>query len=202
MSIKCILMDEQSKLIDYADLSFLGSEASFLIPFEEATFRQYKKGDKIIFQVEDKFSQIYDANVSEISYGKILLEEIRNLAPLLHRDVRVEVEMETTVFYSEHGKDIAVDVSLRDLSCGGMRFVCQEELNMDYEYEFMTNWIETPILIKFKILRKESMNFNLISYGCEFLNLIRVEECLLRSSVFKIQAMNYRRKRMDEDDAV
>ncbi|NCC17033.1 MAG: PilZ domain-containing protein [Clostridia bacterium] len=202
MSIKCILLDEQSKLVDYADLSFLGSEASFLIPFEEDTFRQYQKGDKIIFQVEDKFSQIYDANVSEISYGKILLEEIRNLAPLLHRDVRVEVEMEATIFYSKDGNNVSVDVSLRDLSCGGMRFVCREELSFDYEYEFMTNWTETPIMIKFKILRKESANYNLISYGCEFLNLIRVEECLLRSSVFKIQAMNYKRKRMDEDDAV
>ncbi|MDD3394526.1 MAG: PilZ domain-containing protein [Anaerotignum sp.] len=202
MSIKCILLDEQSKLVDYADLSFLGSEASFLIPFEEDTFRQYQKGDKIIFQVEDKFSQIYDANVSEISYGKILLGEIRNLAPLLHRDVRVEVEMEATIFYSKDGNNVSVDVSLRDLSCGGMRFVCREELSFDYEYEFMTNWTETPIMIKFKILRKESANYNLISYGCEFLNLIRVEECLLRSSVFKIQAMNYKRKRMDEDDAV
>ncbi|WP_352400314.1 PilZ domain-containing protein [Anaerotignum sp.] len=202
MAIKCILLDEQSNIIDYADLSFMGNGISFLIPFTEDTINEFQKGDKIIFQVENKYNQIYDADISEISYGKIHLEEVRNLAPLLHRDVRVEVEIQSTIFYSEGGKDIPVDINLRDLSCGGMCFVCKEDLSMDNEYVFMTNWIETPILVKFKILRKESANYNMFTYGCEFQELLRTEESLLRASVFKIQAMNYRRKRMDEDDAV
>ena len=202
MSIKCILLDEKSNMLDYADLSFMGDGVSFLVPFEQETMSQFQIGDKIVFQVEDKFNQIYDADVSEIAYDKIHLQEVRNLAPLLHRDVRVEVEIQSTIFYTENGKDIPVEIDLRDLSSGGMGFVCKEELNMDYEYVFMTNWIETPILVKFRILRKESANYNMFSYGCEFQELLRMEESLLRASVFKIQAMNYRRKRMDEDDAV
>ncbi|WMI80998.1 PilZ domain-containing protein [Anaerotignum sp. MB30-C6] len=202
MSIKCILLDEKSSVIDYADLSFMGNGVSFLIPFEEDTLGQFEEGDKVIFQVEDKYNQIYDADISEISYGKIHLNEVRNLAPLLHKDVRVEVEIQSTIFYTEDGRDIPVEVSLRDLSCGGMCFLCEEELNMDYEYLFMTSWIDTPIVVKFKILRKEVANYNMFAYGCEFLELLRTEESLLRASVFKIQAMNYRRKRMDEDDAV
>lgn len=202
MAIKCILLDEQSNIIDYADLSFMGNGISFLIPFVEQTLKEFQKGDKIIFQVENKYNQIYDADVSEISYGKIHLEEVRNLAPLLHRDVRVEVEIQSTIFFTEGGRDIPVDVNLRDLSCGGMCFICKEDLNLENDYVFMTNWIETPILVKFKILRKESANYNMFIYGCEFLELLRTEESLLRASVFKIQAMNYRRKRMDEDDAV
>lgn len=202
MSILCILLDEQSNVVDYADLSFLGNGVSFLVPFEETTLKNYQVGDKVVFQVEDKFNQIYDADISEISYGKFHLQEVRNLAPLLHRDVRVEVEMQSTIFYNEDGKDFSVEISMRDLSCGGMCFLCKEELNLDYEYVFMTNWIETPILVKFKILRKEIANYNMFTYGCEFQELLRTEESLLRASVFRIQAMNYKRKRMDEDDAV
>lgn len=202
MSIKCILLDERNNLIDYADLSFLGSDDTFLVPYEEVTLNQFHAGDKVVFQVEDKFNQIYDADITEISYGKLHLQEVRNLAPLLHRDVRVEVEMKSTIFYSEDGKDIPVEVQLRDLSCGGMCIVCQEELSRDYEYEFLANWLDTPFLVKFKILRREEANYNQFAYGCEFLGLLRTQECLLRASVFKIQAINYRRKRMDEDDAV
>ena len=112
------------------------------------------------------------------------------------------MEIQSTIFYTENGNDIPVEIDLRDLSCGGMCFVCKEELNTDYEYVFMTNWIDTPIMVKFTILRKESANYNMFAYGCEFQELLRVEESMLRASVFKIQAMNYRRKRMDEDDAV
>lgn len=202
MSIKCILLDEQNNLIDYADLSFLGSGNTFLIPYEEVTLNQFQVGDKVVFQVEDKFNQIFDADISEISYGKLHLQEVRNLAPLLHRDVRVEVDIKTTIFYNKEENEIPVEVHLRDLSCGGMCFVCKEELNQEYEYEFLTNWIDTPFLVKFKILRREEASYNQFAYGCEFLGLLRTEECLLRSSVFKIQAINYRRKRMDENDAV
>lgn len=202
MSIKCILMDEQNNVIDYADLSFMGSGVSFLIPFDADTLSQFQIGDKIVFQVEEKFNQIYDADISEISYGKIHLQDVRNLAPLLHRDVRVDFEIIIKIYYKEDGDEIPVEVRLRDLSCGGMCFVCKEELNMDYDYSFMTSWTETPILVDFKLLRKEEANYNMFSYGCEFLNLLRAEESILRASVFKIQATNYRRKRMDEDDAV
>lgn len=202
MSIKCLLLDEKSNLIDYADLSFMGNGVSFLIPFAEKTLAQFEKGDKVIFQVEEKYNQIFDADVREISYGKIHLEEVRNLAPLLHKDVRIEVEIQSTIFNTTGGKDIAAEVLIRDLSCGGMCFVCKEDLDVEDEYVFMTNWIETPILVKFKILRKESANYNMFAYGCEFQELLRTEESLLRASVFKIQAMNYKRKRMDEDDAV
>ncbi len=202
MSIKCILLDEQNNLIDYADLSFLGNGVSFLLPYEEATLRQFQVGDKIVFQVEAKFNQIFDADISEISYGKLHLQEVRNLAPLLHRDVRVEVDIKSTISYTANGKEIPVNVQLRDLSCGGMCFLCQEQLDPALEYEFLTNWIDLPFLVKFRILRKEEALYNQYSYGCEFVGLHRTEECQLRASVFKIQAANYRRKRMDEDDAV
>ncbi len=202
MSIKCILMDEENKIIDYADLSFMADGVSFLIPFDEKTLSQFQVGDKIVFQVEEKFNQIYDADISEISYGKLHLKEVRNLAPLLHRDVRVDFEIFIRIIYAENGKEIPVEVKLRDLSCGGMCFVCKEELNMDLEYSFITTWTETPIWVKFKLLRKESGNYNTFTYGCEFEKLLRTEESILRASVFKIQATNYRRKRMDEDDVV
>lgn len=202
MSIKCIIMDEQNKMIDYADLSFMADGISFLIPFDEETLRQFRVGDKIVFQVEDKFSQIYDADISEIAYGKLHLEEVRNLAPLLHRDVRVDFEITIMIFYTQDGEEIPVEVKLRDLSCGGMCFSCKEDLDMDMEYSFMTTWTETPIWVQFNLLRKEKANFNMFTYGCEFQSLLRTEESILRASVFKIQAANYRRKRMDEDDAV
>jgi len=165
MSIKCILLDEQNNLIDYADLSFLGSGVTFLVPYEEVTLNQFHEGEKVVFQVEDKFNQIFDADITEISYGKLHLQEVRNLAPLLHRDVRVEVDMKTTIFYTKNGKDIPVEVQLRDLSCGGMCIVCKEELSAENEYEFLTNWIDTPILVKFKILRKEEASYN--SHDCD-----------------------------------
>lgn len=202
MSIKCILLDEKNNLIDYADLSFMGSGVSFLVPFEEETLSRFAVGDKVVFQVEAKFNQIFDADVSEISYGKLHLQEVRNLAPLLHRDVRVEVDIKSTVFYTVDAKDRPVGVQLRDLSSGGMCFTCKEQLSPEYEYEFLTNWIDVPFLVRFRILRSEEASYNEFSYGCEFVGLARTEECLLRSSVFKIQAANYRRKRMDEDDAV
>lgn len=199
MAVKCLLLEENGTFIDYADLSFMGNEVSFLIPFKEETLSCYKIGDKIVFQVEDRYSQIFDAQISGIAYGKLDLAEIRNLAPLLHNDIRVEIEFHTRIFYVEDDEEVSADICMQDLSCGGMGFVCDKELDLSKEYTIFTNWLDTPILVNLQILRKEKVTYTKYVYGCKFVELLRAEESILRASVFKIQAINHKKKRMEED---
>lgn len=202
MAVKCALYDEGNNIIDYADLSFMGAGVTFLIPSHKETYKQVKVGSRIVFQVENKYSQIYDANITEIAYDKIHLDDIRNLAPILHQDVRVDVDRHSTIYFQKDGQNYKVQVYIKDISSGGMCFVTRENLDRDITYEILVDWTETPILLKFKILRKEDLNLNRISYGCAFQDLHRTEESMLRASVYKLQAIQYKQKRMDENNAI
>jgi hypothetical protein len=95
-----------------------------------------------------------------------------------------------------------MDITVRNVSSGGMCFTCSENIDMDTTYETVVDWIETPIIVKIKLLRKDVCENGDSLYGCMFVDLLKEEEKLLRAGVFLIQTKNYKVKGSNVNDAV
>lgn len=195
MAIKCILLDDKNKIIDYAGLSFINTETAVLVPFDKDTLIKYKIGQKIRFQFENKYDEVFDGEISEFCKESISLKNIKDIAADLHGDVRVDVELDSCILY-EAGEDcFSIDIRIRNISSGGMSFLCEKALDMNMIYETVVEWVETPIIVKLKLLRKEPEGESLFLYGCKFISLLHTEESLLRAGVFYIQAKKFKLKR-------
>lgn len=96
----------------------------------------------------------------------------------------------------------SVDITVKDVSSGGMGFYCRENLPMDRIYEYIAEWGATPIITKVKLLRKEKLDSYTYSYGCKFVDLYADEESILRGGVFAIQARRCQDRKRRENDIV
>lgn len=117
-----------------------------------------------------------DARLAEEKEAQKKLGNIRD-------DVRLDLNMPAKVFVGT----TSVEVVIRDLSCGGMRFSTKYEL---YEYDTcMTSLtLKDPgIVTKMDIIRKQQVGSGFI-YGCKFVNLQEAEANVIRSWIFAQQA--------------
>ena len=195
MTIRCVLLNEDNKVIDYADVCFITEKSAYLIPYDSATFCKYNENQILKFQIENRYDKVFDGLINSLSNGKIVLEKVRNIGPILHRDVRVDFLCDSTISYDLNDEYYTVDIQTKDISSGGMCFRCSEDLDMEIVYETVIEWVETPMIVKLKLLRKEIDENNVISYGCKFLDLYPDEESMLRAGVYYIQTKNFNSKR-------
>lgn len=195
MLIKCILYDEKNEVIDYVNLSYFSTKRVILIPFDKGIAEKLSKDQEVRIQIENKYDKIYDGKVEQIYDDKIFIKNIRNIGPILHNDVRVMVDIPSTIYYENDEERFEYDVRVRNISSGGMCFACREDLDMNDIYETVVEWIKTPIVVKFKLLRKEYDEYNNIVYGCKFIDLLMEEEFLLRAGVYYIQAKKFKPNR-------
>ncbi|MPM56818.1 hypothetical protein SDC9_103633 [bioreactor metagenome] len=195
MLIKCILIDDENEVIDNADLYYLTSKRVILTPYGEDTLKRFKKGQNIRFQFENKYDKVFDGETAEIANGKIILKNVRDIGSILHRDVRVSVDIPSRISYENDEGYYEIEITVKNISSGGMCFVCKENLNMDITYETVVDWIGIPMIVKIELLRKEYDEQNMDSYGCKFIDLLQEEEFMLRAGVYDIQAKKYKPRR-------
>ena len=195
MTTKCVLLSEENKVIDYADVCFITDRSAYLIPFNPTTFEKYNKNETLRFNIENKYDKVFDGLINSMSNGKIVLENVRNIGPILHRDVRVAYFSDSSISYETEDGEYKIDIQIKDISSGGMCFYCSLDLDMNIIYESVIEWVSTPIVVKLKLLRKEIDDNGKTSYGCKFLDLYPDEESLLRAGVYYIQTKYFNTKR-------
>lgn len=206
MMIKCILLDDKNVVIDNADLSFYNSKKVVLIPFRKETINRYKKNQKIRFQFEKKHDAIYEGEITQTDDLRMCLKNI-NIIDFgengdLRVDVRIDVNMNSTISYENDEGYFKFDIDVKNISSGGMCFCCNEELPMNITYEIVTDWTEPPLVVKVKLLRKKLVKQTGNSYGCKFIDLLPEEESILRAGVYYIQAIKFKPKRSSVDNGI
>lgn len=216
MAIRCLILDEKNRIIDYADLSYPTGGGAELIPCAGTTASSFDIGEVVKFQFEQRFDKVFDGVVKKNSGKRLLLENVRHIGNILQEDLRIEVFIDGVLTYEpenvlENEVDVEnedeketegyeFDITVKDISSGGIGFYCKKNLPMDKIYEYIAEWGTTPIVTKVKLLRKEKLNSDTFSYGGKFIDLYADEERILRGGVFAIQARRCQERRRKEDE--
>ncbi|MFI3173637.1 MAG: PilZ domain-containing protein [Bacillota bacterium] len=107
----------------------------------------------------------------------------------IREDVRMDIDLASKLYLD---RTAILDIVLRDLSCGGVRFSTHEDLDEAVQYKIDLNVEEPPINLPLKIVRKISVGTAFL-YGCQFLEIDEKQEQRIRSWIFAVEAE--RRKR-------
>ena len=74
-----------------------------------------------------------------------------------------------------------------DLSCGGIAFYADCQLELHEQMEIVIVPTEEPVILRCQILRKQELRNDKLLYATKFVDMCEDEEVTVREAVFSIQ---------------
>ena len=120
--------------------------------------------------------------------GDTVLLEIATLDPEVRRNLRVPVKFDTFLYplpsSSWGGRRTAKSI---DLSCGGIAFYADCQLELHEQMEIVVTPTEEPVILRCEILRKQELQNDRFMYATKFVDMCEDEEVVVREAVFSLQ---------------
>ena len=145
---------------------------------------------EITFNVLDSSNGIIVYKGKIFSYGDkyINIKDVEKLNTIQRRqDVKAYLETDITITPLSKEAMEDIEVKLKDISCGGLCIISEQELDISLIYSVVIFFTSIPIIPRFRIVRFENNGDGKYIYGCKFLKLKPGEEALIRSFVFRSQ---------------
>ena len=118
----------------------------------------------------------------------VLLEKIATLDPEVRRNLRVPVKFDTFLYAlpasAWTGRREAQSI---DLSCGGIAFYADCQLELHEQMEMVVTPTEEPVILRCEILRKQELQNGRYLYATKFVDMCEDEEVVVREAVFSLQ---------------
>lgn len=99
MAIRCLILDEKNRIIDYAELNYPPGGGAQLIPSSQHTANSFERGDILKFQFEQRFDKVFDGVVVSNRNNRIMLDSVRHISNILQEDLRIEVFKDAIITY-------------------------------------------------------------------------------------------------------
>nr|WP_325212073.1 PilZ domain-containing protein [uncultured Oscillibacter sp.] len=118
----------------------------------------------------------------------VLLEKIATLDPEVRRNLRVPVKFDTFLYpLPESAWRQRRSVQSIDLSCGGIAFYADCQLELHEQMEIVIVPTEEPVILRCEILRKQELQNDRFLYATKFVDMCEDEEVIVREAVFSLQ---------------
>lgn len=118
----------------------------------------------------------------------VLLEKIATLDPEVRRNLRVPVKFDTFLYaLPESPWKGRRSIQSIDLSCGGIAFYADCQLEPHEQMEIVITPTEEPVILHCEVLRKQELQNGRFLYATKFVNMCEDEEVLVREAVFSLQ---------------
>lgn len=118
----------------------------------------------------------------------VLLEKIATLDPEVRRNLRVPVKFNTFLYALPDspwtGRRNAQSI---DLSCGGIAFYADCQLELHEQMEIVVTPTEQPVILRCEVLRKQELQNGRYLYATKFVDMCEDEEVVVREAVFSLQ---------------
>ena len=117
----------------------------------------------------------------------VLLEKIATLDPEVRRNLRVPIRFESFLYPLSGRWKGRRNIRSIDLSCGGIAFYADCQLEAHEQMEIVVTPTEEPVILRCEILRKQELQNDRFMYATKFVNMCEDEEVVVREAVFSLQ---------------
>lgn len=118
----------------------------------------------------------------------VVVEKIAVLDPEVRRNLRVPVKFHSFLYAlpasSWKGR---APVQSVDLSCGGIAFYADCQLELHEQAEIVVTPTEEPVILRCEVLRKQELQNGRFLYATKFVDMCEDEEVVVREAVFSLQ---------------
>ena len=117
----------------------------------------------------------------------VMVEKLGPTGVDARQDLRMPTDFLSFVYPVSGGWRGRRGIKSKDLSCGGIAFYCQQELEIGEIFETVIPITAEPVLLKGKILRRKPMENDVTFYAAQFLDMCDGEKTIVREAVFNVQ---------------
>lgn len=117
----------------------------------------------------------------------LYVEPIRRIGEEIRQNLRIPVAFDTYLYPISGNWQGRSPIISRDLSCGGIAFYTDCQLDIGEIAEIILPVTINPLLLRIKILRKSESKPGQNVYAACFVDMIHDEETMVREAVFNIQ---------------
>lgn len=118
----------------------------------------------------------------------VLAEKIAVLDPEVRRNLRVPVKFDSFIYPLPGSRwQGRISVQSIDLSCGGIAFYTDYDLELHERMEIVVTPTEEPVILQCEILRRQELQNGRFMYATKFVGMCEDEEVAVREAVFSLQ---------------
>ena len=119
---------------------------------------------------------------------RIVVQPTQRLGPEARQNLRVPIVF-TSVMYPVKGGNWRGQKHFTglDLSCGGIAFYADCQLELHEQAEIVVTPTEEPVILRCEILRKQELQNDRFLYATKFVDMCEDEEVVVREAVFSLQ---------------
>ena len=114
-------------------------------------------------------------------------ESVRELSGALRENLRMPVAFDSFLYPITGTWKGRIPIRSHDLSCGGVAFFCEKELESGELVQIVIPVTTQPLLLQAKILHRRPSPHPTPLYAARFVELLREEENMVREAVFSLQ---------------
>lgn len=141
--------------------------------------------------------KIYKGTISYRLGGLVTLSDLSLMVSIQRRnDLKIHINYELVITCISRVPEIVVKAKFLDISAGGACFSLDGTKRRFVEgevFETIFDLGRCPFFIKMKVLRAIEEPSGRILYGCQFVDISKEEEQIIREFVFKTQLVSRRR---------
>ncbi len=119
--------------------------------------------------------------------GVLYVEPIRRIGEEVRQNLRMPVSFDSYLYPISGNWQGRIPIVSHDLSCGGIAFYTNRQLDIGEVAEVVLPVTVNPLLLRIKILRKTEPKPGQNLYASCFIDMLHEEETMVREAVFNIQ---------------
>ncbi|MCI8608121.1 MAG: PilZ domain-containing protein [Firmicutes bacterium] len=131
--------------------------------------------------------------MGDVAYRRgdeVVVKPGKKLGAETRQNLRVPADFETVIYPVSTSWRGQRRIQSVDLSCGGIAFFCNEEMQKGEVIEVVLPIVQAMLIIHAEILRVRPEADGRFFYASKFMDLIEDEDAFLRQAVFSIQIGN------------
>ena len=118
---------------------------------------------------------------------QLVIQPTAALGPNARENLRIFTDFESVMYpVTGNWKGQRV-LKAKDLSCGGIAFYADCQLELHEQMEIVVTPTEEPVILRCEILRKQELQNGRYLYATKFVDMCEDEEVVVREAVFSLQ---------------
>ena len=187
MADKYLILDSHGNAVAHGISDYRPQGGEWRMVIDDGDVAEVTKHKVICLVGDSDAVPAMEAKIIRREGSAVVLTPVRPLNQSVRKNLRILTCFSSYIYpRSGQWKGRETIVS-RDLSCGGLAFVCARELEVGERVQVVIPITSQPLLLEMEILRRSREEDGQFSYAAQFLDMLREEESMVREAVFSQQ---------------
>lgn len=190
MADKYLILDSHGNAVAHGVSDYRPQGGEWRMAIDDGDVEEIAKHTVICLVGDSDAVPAMEAKIVRREGNMVVLTPLRPLNQSVRKNLRILTSFSSFIYPRTGQWKGREPIISRDLSCGGLAFLCRRELQVGERVQVVIPITSQPLLLDMGILRCSKGQEGGYLYAAQFLDMLREEESMVREAVFSLQLRN------------